>query len=123
MGLLQKTDVPIYENTNLSLPKMVAFMGVTRDIFSEISGISKSTIRGGAVSNKTLLLVGDIVNIITLLWKLSEKRADVAKHWLHTPQDQYWGLSPIQFMKIERANIQTVFKNLQEIEYGEAMGR
>lgn len=123
MKVLNLSDVPIYDKAIVSLPKIVEVMGVTRKEFSEIANISISQIRNGEPSPQTRLKIREIVNIISLLWKLSNKNKEIVRQWLHSPDDQYWGLSPIQFMAMDRSNISTVFKNLQEVEYGEVMGR
>jgi hypothetical protein len=123
MATLQFSNAPIYLGSDLCLPKLVDAYGITRDLFSEISGVSKSLLsRMGPVSPSTRVKVSELVNIYILLWKLLEGNEAKIKRWLVEPQDQYWGLSPIQFAKADRKNIQTILKNLQEIKYGEAMG-
>jgi hypothetical protein len=120
---LQFSAVPIYENSELSLPKLVDAFGTTRDLFSEISGVSTSLLsRKGPVSSSTRVKLSELVTIYTVLWKLLVGDEAKIKRWLHESQDQYWGLSPVQFMKIDKKNVQSVLKNLQEIKYGEAMG-
>jgi hypothetical protein len=120
---LQFASIPIYENSDLSLPKLVCAFGVTRDIFAQISGVSKSLLsRKGPISPITRVKLSELVSIYTVLWKLLEGDESKIIRWLHESQDQYWGLSPVQFMKIDKKNIQTILRNLQESRYGEAMG-
>lgn len=123
MTALQFSNVPIYSGSHLNLPRLVDAYGVTRKAFSEMSDVSESTLsRKGEVKASTRIKLGELISIYTLLWKLLEGNEASIKRWLHESQDQYFGLSPIQFMKLDKNNIQTVLKNLQEIRYGEAMG-
>lgn len=122
IGLAQ--DVPIYdENSELTLPKLVQSFGVTRQIFSEISGVSVSRLsRIDPISPKVRVQVSELVGIYIELWNLTEGTEGLVKRWLHEPQEQYFGLTPVQFMKVDRENVGTVLQNLREIRYGEAMG-
>jgi hypothetical protein len=117
-------NVPIYDNNSeLSLPSLVDSYGVTRQLFSDISGVSISRLsRSGPVSPKIRVQVSELVSIYMMLWKITKGDKGLIKRWLHEPQDEYFGLSPVQFMKINKENVATVLKNLHEIKYGEAMG-
>lgn len=123
MTAIQFSNVPIYKGSDLNLPKLVEAFGVTRKVFSEMSDVSESSLsRKGEVKAATRIKLGEFISIYTLLWKLLEGNEANIKRWLHESQDQYFGLSPIQFMRLDKNNVQTVLKNLQEIRYGEAMG-
>lgn len=123
MSLLQFSTAPIYTGSNLNLPKLVEAYGVTRKVFSEISDVSESSLsRKGEVKPSTRIKLGELISIYSVLWKLLEGDESKVKRWLHESQDQYFGLSPVQFMRLDKNNIQTILKNLQEIRYGEAMG-
>lgn len=124
MNTLTISNAPFYgEDKSLSLPDLVECYGLTRKEFSEISGVSVSTLsRSEPPSPQTRAKVAELVGIYVLLWRLSKENEELIKAWLEEPKPEYWGLSPVQFMKIDSANISTVFKNLREMEYGEAMG-
>ena len=57
-----------------------------------------------------------------VLWKLTKGNEESIVEHLHKPDDQYFGLSAVQFLKMERKNIHLVLKNFQVVTYGEAMG-
>ncbi|TDJ03677.1 MAG: XRE family transcriptional regulator [Deltaproteobacteria bacterium] len=124
MTTLTLSNAPIYDdNGALNLPYLVDSYGLTRKEFAEISGVSVSTLsRSGPPSPHTKSRVVELVGIYVLLWKISKGNEEQIKSWLDEPKAEYWGLSPIQFMKIDNENISTVFKNIREMEYGEAMG-
>ncbi len=124
MNTLTISNAPIYgEDKSLSLPDLVEGFGLTRKEFSQISGISVSTLsRSDPPSPQTRAKVAELVGIYILLWKLSQGNEELIKSWLDEPKAEYWGLSPIQFIKMDSTNISTVLKNLREMEYGEAMG-
>ena len=123
MGL-QFEDLPIYDKkVGLNLPSLVKAYGVTRKVFSEISGISSSLLSvDKEVSPETRMKLMALVSIYSMLWKLCAGDEQIIKRWLNEPKEEYWSLSPVQFMKIDRENINVVLKNLQSISYGEAMG-
>jgi hypothetical protein len=119
-----ETHPPIYgSKQNLILPRLVKGFGIQRKEFSKLSGVSESLLsRTVSVSARVRSQVSELVSIYMVLWKLTEKDEDAIINLLNLPDDQYFGLSPIQFMKMDRKNIQVVLRNLQELTYGEAMG-
>ena len=123
MGL-QFENLPIYnKQSGLNLPNLVKAYGVTRQEFSLISGVSSSLLSGNKeVNPETRMKVTELVSIYSILWSLCDEDEVKIKRWLNEPKNEYWSLSPVQFMKINRENILIVLKNLQNIIHGEAMG-
>lgn len=123
MQVLKPSELPIYDKgTTLNLVKLRRIYDLQRDPFAKLADLKPTQIREGEPSTIVKNKVVDLVKIINLLWKLSKGREELIRHWLHSPMDEYFGLTPVEFMQLDRKNIKTVFENLQSQVYGEAMG-
>ena len=60
--------------------------------------------------------------LIELLWTLSDGDEVKIMNWLLNPCANYFNLTPIEFIKINKINIDIVINNLKDQAYGEAMG-
>lgn len=122
MQILQQQDIPIYKNHNLSLIEMRKLYGLQVKPFAKLANINPSQVREGEPTPAVRSKVKHLEKIINLLWKITDGDEAQIKSWLHRPTDEYFGLTPIEFMQLEKGNAKTVFHNLQQAIYGEVMG-
>ena len=122
MQVIQKNDIPIYKNHHLSLIEMRKMYGLQVASFAKLANINETQVREGEPSTSVRNKVKYLEKIIILLWKVTEGNEKQIKFWLSTPADEYFGLTPVEFMQLDKGNPKTVFHNLQQAIYGEVMG-
>lgn len=61
-------------------------------------------------------------DIMFFLLKITKDDKKMIIEWLNKSSNEYFGLSPIEFMQLEFDNSITVYKNLKQSVEGEIMG-
>jgi hypothetical protein len=121
-GIKKEQTIPIYKNHYLSLVEMRKIYGLSVKRFADLAHVNATQIREGEPSLAIRKKVEYLEKIINLLWKITEGNQAQIKEWLHRPADEYLGLTPIDYMQLDKDNIKNIFHDLQQAIYGEVMG-